>query len=458
MSRKFTSVLFSLVIVATMLLSACQPQTVEVIKTVEVQVEKQVEVIKTVEVEKQVEVEKIVEVAAEAGSLRIWGFYDLTNLEDSRAVSMKQTIDSFQASTGVKVEYEQVAWDQMAVKVALASQSGGDLPDLIMIGYEYVQGLVNAGALLDIFDEVAGSFFYGDLNDFEKNLNEMNGERYAVGTFISGGQWYYDTGVFPEGFPDTEEGWTTECARLSAEGKYLATFYAGRASAAMVQGLAPLVWSLGGTLFDEEGKPDFTNENVVKAITFWRNMLANQCVPEVSFTGDWSATEAPFVEMTAGGVRGGTWSYIYISGLQERFEAGTVKIGNPPALAGGEQGYVFMNTETWAVTSGAKSVDNAIKFINFFFNPAVLAPWAKANFGVPATVGALNNPIFESQFYKDTLDSLTRNGHKSETSPYFNECMDALAAAVQELILNPNMDIMTKLTQLQSELLNLYFR
>jgi multiple sugar transport system substrate-binding protein len=457
MSRKVVPNLLVLFVVLSVLVSACQPQTVEVIKTVEVPVEVEKEIITTVEVEKEVTVVETVEIPAEAGSLRVWGFYDLTNTEDSRAVQMKQTIDSFQASTGIAVEYEQVAWDQMATKVALAAQAGGDMPDLIMIAYEYVQGLVNAGALLNIYDQIAQSFFYDDLNAFEKDLNEVNGERHAIGTFISGGQWYYDTGMFPDGWPTTEEGWATECARLSPEGKYVATFFAGRASAAMAQGFAPLVWSLGDSLFDDEGNPNLATENAAKAITFWRNMLAGQCIPEVSFTGDWSSTEAPFVEMTSGGVRGGTWSYIYISGLQDRFEAGTVKIGDPPALTGGEQGHVFMNSETWALTSGVQNEENAIKFINFFFNPAVLAPWAKSNFGVPATAEALNNPIFDSQFYKDTLDNLSRNGHKSETSPYYNECMDALSAKVQELVLNPDMDITAELQSLQDELLALYF-
>lgn len=448
MSRKIAFLLVSLVVLLSLLLGACQPQTVEVIK--------EVEVTKQVEVTRQVEVEK--EVPAEAGSLSIWGFYDLTNTEDSRAVQMKQTIESFQATTGITVAYEQVAWDQMSTKIALAAQAGGDMPDMIMIGYEYVQGLTNAGALLNIQEPISKSFFYKDLSDFEKKLNEVNGERYAVGSFISGGQWYYDTEIFPAGFPDTEAAWKTECARLSGQGKYVATFFAGRQSAAMSQGLAPLVWSLDSSMFDAEGKPQFASDEMIKAITFWRSMLAEKCIPEVSFTGDWTATEGPFIEKTAGGVRGGTWSYIYIPGLKDRFEAGTVKIGNPPALEGGKQGYVFMNAENWAVTSGAKNVDNAIKFVNFFFTPAVLAPWAQSNFGVPSTGEALNNPIFASQFYKDTLDNLSRNGHASETSPYFNECMDALSAKVQELVITPDMDITAEMQKLQDELLKQYFQ
>jgi ABC-type transport system substrate-binding protein len=54
----------SFVLIATFLLSACQPQTVEVIKTVEVPVEKEVEVVKTQEVE--VIKTEVVEVEAEA--------------------------------------------------------------------------------------------------------------------------------------------------------------------------------------------------------------------------------------------------------------------------------------------------------------------------------------------------------------------------------------------------------
>lgn len=56
----------SVLLVAAFLLSACQPQTVEVIKTVEVPVEKQVEVIKTQIVEQKVVQTQVVEVAKKA--------------------------------------------------------------------------------------------------------------------------------------------------------------------------------------------------------------------------------------------------------------------------------------------------------------------------------------------------------------------------------------------------------
>ncbi|MCS7248169.1 MAG: extracellular solute-binding protein [Anaerolineales bacterium] len=450
MLRRVFSKLLAFAVLFSLLLAACAPQTV--VQTVEVPKE----VVKTVEVQVTKEVQ--VEVPAEPGSLRMWAFFDLTDTQDRRPVQLKQIIEAFQATTGVKVEYEQVAWDQMATKVAFAHQAGGDLPDLILIGAEYLDGLINAGALRSIKKEIEGTPFYNDLNEFEKKLNEKTGDRFAVSTFINGGQWYYDTEFYPEGFPDTEEGWFSACEKLAPQGKYVATFFAGRHPAAMAQGLAPLVWSLGGTIFNEKGEPNFASEEMVKALTFWRTLLEKKCVPEIAFTGDWTATEGPFIERTAGAVRGGTWSYIYIPGLKERFEAGTVKIGNPPALSGGKQGYVFMGSDNWAVTAGAKNVENAIKFINFFFTPAVLAPWADANYGVPPTKSAMDNPIFASQFYKDSLDNLTRNAHPTEVSPYYNETMDALSAKVQELMLNPDLDILQEMSKLQEQLLNQYFK
>ncbi|HSF82363.1 MAG TPA: ABC transporter substrate-binding protein [Anaerolineales bacterium] len=65
-NRKNVLALLSLLLVAAFVLSACQPQVQEIIKTVEV--EKQVEVVKTVEVEKEVEVIKTEIVEVERGA------------------------------------------------------------------------------------------------------------------------------------------------------------------------------------------------------------------------------------------------------------------------------------------------------------------------------------------------------------------------------------------------------
>ncbi len=451
-------VLLSLLVVASLLLTACPAPTPQVVvQTVEVEKK----VVETVQVEKIVEkpvekvVEKVVEVAKPAGAISIWAFYDLTDTKDSRPVMLKQAIESFQATTGIKVQYEQVAWDQLPKKLALAAQAGAEMPDLIQMPAEAVKGLVNTGALLDIMGKVKDAPWYAEINPFEKALFEFDGARYGVGTFISGGNWYCTTADFPNGWPTKPADWLVEGERLKAEGKYIATFFLGKGAggAAIAQGWYPLFASNGGHLFTEEGKPDWALPENVAVVEWMRELLAKGYVPETSFSGDWAAGEQPFTDKKAASMRGGSWSFIYSPGLKERYEANEVEICPPPSF-GDKGGYVFMNSEAWGVTSGAKNIDNAVAWINFLMNPSIVAPWANSNYGIPTIASALSSPIFTtSEFFKATSDNLFSHGKPSEASPYFNESSDALATKLQEIMLNPKLDIMTELKKVQDEVI-----
>jgi multiple sugar transport system substrate-binding protein len=387
-----------------------------------------------------------------------WGFYDLTNTADSRAVFMAEAINGFQDDTGIKVEYEQVAWDQMDNKVNLVARSGGDMPDVVQGATENIPGWVNAGALLDIQEPISKLSWYDSLDQFEKNMFEKNGERYAVGLFIGGGNYYFDLASFPNGLPETAEEWLAEGARLKKEGKYALTGFMGKGSggAAVAQGYAPFFWSNGGRVFDEEGKPNWATPQNIEVVEWVREMFAKGYMPEAAFTGDWTASEIPFTSGKAGAVRGGSWSFIYMEGLEDRYNRGEVVIASPPSF--GDQGYVFANSETFAVTKGAENAENAIAFIDYFVsNDERLAGWANAQFGTPTTATAQKAEIFSNQFYVDTAKNLFTHGHTSETSPYYNECSDALATTLQELIINQSLDIKTELEELEDLMLKLYW-
>ena len=390
--------------------------------------------------------------------VKFWGFYDLTDTADSRAVVMAETIASFQEDTGITVEYEQVAWDQMDNKVALVARSGGDMPDVIQGAAENITGWVNAGALLDIKDQISKLDWYSDLDPFEKGMFEKDGKRYALGLFISGGNYYFDLASFPNGLPVTADEWLAEGARLKAEGKYALTGFMGKGfgGAAVSQGYAPFFWSNGGSVFNAAGEPNWATPQNYEVVEWVREMYANGYIPDAAITGDWTASEIPFTSGNAAAVRGGSWSFLYMEGLEERYNKGEVTIADPPAF--GAQGYVFANSETFAVAKNAENVDNAIAFIDYFVSDDDrLAAWANAQYGMPTTMSAQKAEIFSNQFYVDTAANLFSNGHVSETSPYYNECTDALATVLQEIMINPSLDIETELTELQAEMLRKYW-
>ena len=440
-----TRFFFVLVVVTAMLFSitACQaePQVVEVEKTVVV--EKEVEKVVEVEVEKEV------------GPIVMWASYDLTDPENPPSVTLKQAIDTFQSATGIMVEYEQVAWDQLATKLAVQAQSGGDMPDVVETSSQHVLSLINAGALMDLTGKIEGQSWYEQLSPSEAQSCVVDGARYCVAADIRGGAWYYDVAKFPNGWPTTSAGWMEEGARLAAEDQYLTTFYAGKEYGAVELTWAPWIYSNGGSIFDEEGKPDWASPETVEVIEWARELLSNGYIPETCFTGDFTAGETPWVEGNAASVRGGSWSYLFIPGLQGKIEGGETALGKAASFGG--LNYVFLVGEGWAVAEGANNPEGALAFINFFMNPQILSQWASQHYGIPTIDAAFQGSAFDNDFYKVTFDNLGENGIFIEPSAYYVESLTKLAEVIQELMLDPEMDILETLQKAQDEIINRYW-
>ncbi|MBC7243392.1 MAG: extracellular solute-binding protein [Anaerolineae bacterium] len=447
--------LVGLLMVILLVLASCAPaptpQVVEKVVKETVVVEKPVE--KTVVVEKTVEVP----VEAKPEPITVWARYDLTNTEDQAAVSLKQLITSFEATTGIKVNYEQVAWDQIALKLALIAQSGGEMPDVTELGSQAVPQLVSAGALMDITELVKDTPWASQLSNADAQACIYQGKRYCVTADVRGGAWYYNVADFPNGWPTTPQDWLKEGERLAKEGKYISTFFAGRHYAAVELTWGPWIRSNGGHVFDAEGKPAWATPETVEVVNWARELLSKGYIPETCFTGDFTAGETPWVDGKAASVRGGSWSFLFIPGLKDKINAGETKLGLAPAFKEGKH-YVFLVGETWAVPKNAKNPKGALAWLNFFMNPPVLAQYASNMYGIPTIDEAFRASAFDSDFYRETAKNLAENGVFMEQSPYYTESLDALAIALQELMLDPKLDPATHLQQAQDEVIKRYFK
>lgn len=451
--KRLLSVLAVLLILSLLAAQCAAPATPE--KIVETVIVKE-----TVEVEKEVvkEVEKVVEVPVEAQAkpLVMWASYDVTDVENPPSVTLRQAIDTFQAATGIQVEYEQVAWDQLATKLAVQAQSGGDMPDVVETSSQHALALINAGALMDISQLVADAPWIDQINPSEAQACVIQGARYCVAADIRGGAWYYNVADFPDGWPTTAEGWLTEGARLAGDGKYISTFFAGRHYGAAELSWGPWFYSNGGSLFDEEGKPDWASAENAEVVGWARELLAEGYIPETVFTGDFTAGETPWVDGSAASVRGGSWSYLFIPGLQDKYEAGETALGLAPSFNDGPN-YVFLVGEGWGVAEGAENPEGALAWINFFMNPQILAQWASQHYGIPTIDEAFKASVFDSTFYRETAQNLGENGVFIEPSEYYVESLTKLSEVLQELMLDPDMDAMQTLQEAQDEIINRYW-
>ncbi|MDW8173876.1 MAG: extracellular solute-binding protein, partial [Anaerolineae bacterium] len=254
--------------------------------------------------------------AAQNQQIVMWAQYDLADANDRNAVTLSAKIAEFEAETGIKVVYEQVAWNQLATKLAVAVQSGGDVPDLVEASSQHIPSLLNAGALMPLDELLADSAFVAELGEGDANACVYDGIRYCVATNVRGGITYYKADAFPNGFPATKDEWLAAAAEVE-EGKFLSTQFAGRSYGAIEIAWWPMIASNGGAIFDEEGKPAWATEEVAEVVEFARALYGSNAMPIVNVTGDFSDAEAPWISGISDSFRGGSWSAIFVPGLQE---------------------------------------------------------------------------------------------------------------------------------------------
>lgn len=395
--------------------------------------------------------------AADAGSITVWSRYDLADEEDANAVTLAQFIADFEAETGTEVIYEQVAWDQLAPKLSLAVQSGGDVPDLVEAGSQHIPALLDAGALMAMDDLLTDAAWAETLTEGDEKACVIDGERYCVANNVRGGMTYYQAALFPDGLPVDASEWVEAGETAKADGLFLSSFFSGRSYSAIEIAWWPKILSNGGNIFDEEGRPAWATEEVAEVAAWGQEMFANEYFPEVSVTGDFSDPEIVWTEGDAASFGGGSWSAIFVGGLRDSVDSGDVGMTGGVGFNGGDP-HVFMVSEAWVVPTGAANPEGAAAFVGAFMQPEFLSSWAEAQFGIPTTTEAYEMGQFSgSPFYTQVDEILSSEGAYMQQSPYYVESLDILATTWQELLLDPSLDPLTELQAAQSEVLTRYW-
>ncbi|MEO1439900.1 MAG: extracellular solute-binding protein [Chloroflexota bacterium] len=392
---------------------------------------------------------------AQPETLVMWHRYDLADTNNPNSVNLNALITDFEAQTGVEVIYEQVAWDQLSTKLTIAGTSGGDVPDVIAMGSQYMPSLLDAGVLRPMDDLLADAAWTPDLNDADSAACLIDGERYCLMVHTRGGITYYRADAFDGGFPQTTDAWLQVAPSLSGEDSYFSTQYAGRSFASIETLWYPLIVSNGGAIFDDEGRPAWATDEVAGVVEFMRTQFDNGYFPELNITGDFPDAEAPWLNGEAASFRGASWSAMFVPGLYDAVDSGDVLLtggvdfGNAPR--------VFIVSDGWVVPEGAANPQAAGMWLELFMQPEFLATWARSQFGIPTLPQAAASDVFDTPFFESVEVILSEQGVYMQRSPYYQESLDVLVVAFQELLLDPDMDPLTRLEAAQDEVLSRYW-
>jgi multiple sugar transport system substrate-binding protein len=400
--------------------------------------------------------------AQDRPAITVWTKFNSDTPQNVQDEWMKATVDDYNAAGGSITNVFQ-PYDQINSKLNLAVQAGGDVPDVSYVDGQFLGFYDYNGTLTDITEWVMAQSWYEDLSPAALSAcTTPAGVILCVPTATPGSLTYYWTELYPDGFPATaEELLNEDCPRLSAEGRYVATFK-GTENFGLEVAYHSLIRSAGAAISDEEGRAAWANDEMVKVIEYVRSLFANKCAPEIALAGGFDF-ENSFKDNSAAAILAGTWTYVfnnpvtapngtlYDLGADSIFTAaqdGQIGFAPPLAFEGGQPASNVYAT-AWAIPTGSANPDEAKEFINFTMESQRNADFGVAYGSLPSLLSARENEMFQTGYWQQVAEIQNTYGTAMPFLVEYDRGIAALAEVFTKCLTDTSLDIMATLQAAQ---------
>ncbi len=389
--KKFASI-FAL-LTGLLVLAACQPQTVEVIKEVPVEVEKIVEVekevVKEVEVIKEVEVEKIVEVEVEAMAeepdavpynLTPGKPYDGTTVNfliccptAGQFAAWQKSVDEFTELTGISVEFANEPWGSFQERIVTESIAGTGAFDAVVWPDSWGPSFSNTLQPLEPLIERDGIDYMDDYPPAFLEAGTFNDHIYGIPVRTHAFVTFYRQDVFDDLGLEAPTTWTEvlEAGRtIQAETDMagLSNYY-GVGSAQNLFVYALMLWGNGGDIFDDNYRPTFNSQAGVDAANLYASLA--EIGPEAQFNNN-EADARGSVQQGESAMIVGWWHFaggfsnpeVSVEGV-----VGNMQHAALPAVEGKDPTGFALSIPV-GISSFSRNQDAAWEWIKFISHPA----------------------------------------------------------------------------------------
>ncbi len=365
-----------------------------------------------------------------------------------------EEITAFEAANpDIRINQVQVGsnYDDLVSKynAALASDS---LPQVGMVGQRHgIPQLYDAGKLIPI-ENFMSEEEQTDIMEQYWVRYTYQGIRLAVPFQSSMPMMYYNETMLnelglsvPTTFSELME--TSAKAVQDTDGDGVPDIYGFNMAADYPWYVQPIVWSMGGTIIDNEGNVSVNTPEMAEALEFFATMVKEGIMP----ANQHSTAQTDFTN--------GTLLFFFTScASKSAIESaiGDSFIYNMAFFPGGEELNVGIGGNGLAIFESSEEEEQAAyRFIQYLISPEAISQSTLTKGYIPFSYSQFESEVIqeslEDPIWKIVLDQINyihgQNIHPAD-STIWNETMDL----VSEIEANPDMDIPAALEKMQAEI------
>ncbi len=300
--------------------------------------------------------------SSDSGSDEVGGEINVFLIPSPSSTSIQSFIPEFEAQTGIKVNVSETPYGEAHQKQLLSYNQKAGAYDIAQFDNSFLAPFCQAKAMLPLDSYISGSSEYdiGDFGQGQQDYGKCGGE--TLGLTLSTEpmiQWYrtdlYEKlGLTPA---TTWDEYYNNAKKLQGAG------YGGQ-----IMGFGPnvswwwmtLVWSFGGSLYDDNLNPTVNSKEAVAATDYLKKLLEVSPKGAITATGD--DTTSKFLGEDIGAML--NYSGYYGMALDPAINKNAGKIGTAPMPKGSSD---ITHLAGWniGIPSDAKNPDAAWKFLEF---------------------------------------------------------------------------------------------
>jgi multiple sugar transport system substrate-binding protein len=393
--------LFSLMLVASMLLAACGgPAATQA---------------------PQAQAPADTQAPAAAASIKLveWDYY--TSGDGAKAWGDLVTACGQEA--GVTIDRQSAPRNEFISKVLLAAQQK-QMPDVVMVDNPDLQEVANTGALAPLTE-------YGvNLDGLFKNLIDagtLNGKVYGIAPGINGMALWYNKDMFDKAGLKPPTNWAEvedDAAKLTSDGVYGIAFSAPATEEGTWQ-FEPWFWGAGGDL-KKVNAPEG-----VKALQFWTDLVQKGYASKSVVQWSQGDVNDQFLAGKAAMQQNGVWNLNSIEKSGLKF--GIVPIPAPDG--GAAPGPMGGEVLSIPLTGDAAKMNAAGKVVNCLLSDKNMLAWANLNSYIPARItvaqGVAKDRPNMAPFVEAAAAERSRPGPPANLGPNYSKVSQPVWNAIQ---------------------------